>query len=231
VNVRRVERYTYAAKWYDLLSVEPVYSPGRMVAIEAMGLQPGDRVMDLGCGTGLNFAPLMAAIGPTGRIVGLDRSQPMLDVARRKARQWPRGRVRLVRKNAEKLADAHRGAGLRVELLGADGFAEPVRPADPARPFDAVLFTYSLSLMSNWAEAWRGALSLVRDGGRVGVVDMATPDGRARALTPLARFACWAGGSDIEAHPWTALETDAHDVRGWSLRGGHVQVRVGRIRR
>lgn len=96
----------------------------------------------------------------------------------------------------------------------------------PGAPFDAVLFTYSLSLMTSWDQAWRQATSLARLGGRAAIVDMEPPHGWARFLDPAARLACWLGGADINARPWTLLERTAHDVQSWSLRGGHVQVRV-----
>lgn len=37
-------------------------------------------MLDLGCGTGLNFPLLVAAVGPTGRVIGLDRSVDMTGV-------------------------------------------------------------------------------------------------------------------------------------------------------
>jgi ubiquinone/menaquinone biosynthesis C-methylase UbiE len=41
----------------------------------------GDVVLDVGCGTGLNFAALQDRVGPTGRIVGIDQSRELLTVA------------------------------------------------------------------------------------------------------------------------------------------------------
>ena len=79
------------------------------------------------------------------------------------------------------------------------------------------------------AAAWRTAVSVARPGARVAVVDMARPARRARALTPLALAATRLGGADIDAHPWTALEQECTDVTAVSLRGGHVQVRVGTL--
>jgi len=58
---------------------------------------------------------------------------------------------------------------------------------------------------------------------------MEPPQGWARLLTPIARLACRMGGADINARPWTALEGATSDVQSWSLRGGHVQARVGTI--
>lgn len=55
--------------------------------------------------------------------------------------------------------------------------------------FGAVLFNYSLSLMTNWEAAWRQATSLVRPGGRAGIVDMRLAHGWARLLDPAARLA------------------------------------------
>ena len=64
---------------------------------------------------------------------------------------------------------------------------------------------------------------------RVGVVDMQDPVGRARWLTPLARLACALGGSDITAAPWRAVEERCVDVVRASARGGHLQIRAGKL--
>lgn len=206
-------RYTKFAGWYDVLSAEPVYAAGRRVAIPALGLRPGDRVLDVGCGTGLNVPALASAVGPTGRVVGVDRSPEMLQVARTKAERRGCDQVDFVEADATSLRpeDVERATG-----------------GDSARRFDAVIFTYSLSLMSDVDAAWRSARDLLRDGAGVAVVDMQPPTGIAASLTPAARLACWLGGADIAARPWVTVEADLRDVRGWSLRGGHVQVRVGR---
>lgn len=84
--------------------------------------------------------------------------------------------------------------------------------------------------MRNWDAAWERATALVRPGGRAGIVDMEPPHGWARLLEPAARLACLLGGANINARPWTLLEESSVDVQSWSLRGGHVQVRVGTLR-
>ncbi|WP_411285641.1 class I SAM-dependent methyltransferase [Lapillicoccus sp.] len=66
------------------VSAAPIYGVGRERAIPALHLREGSRVLDIGCGTGLNFPRLLAAVGRSGQVVGVDHSGEMLEVARRK---------------------------------------------------------------------------------------------------------------------------------------------------
>ena len=54
----------------------------RLLAIKKLSLQRGNCVIELGCGTGLNFPFLMEQIGPEGRLIGVDLTPGMLDIAR-----------------------------------------------------------------------------------------------------------------------------------------------------
>lgn len=201
--------YTWVAPLYDLLSLEwPVYRIGRRLGVPLLRLRPGDTVLDVGCGTGLNFPLLARAVG-AGTVIGVDSSPQMLAAAWRKVPAPAEGAVLLQR------ADATTMAHLRHD--------EPSL-SDGA---DAVLFTYSLSLMRPWRQAWEQAMALARPGARVVVVDMANPTGRARLLSPLARLACALGGADINAHPWQALAQECSDVTHLQAWGGHVQVWAG----
>src|SRR3990167_9163049 len=47
--------------------------------------QPGETILDVGCGTGVNDLALSKLVGPAGKIVGIDNSEAMLAVARAKA--------------------------------------------------------------------------------------------------------------------------------------------------
>src|ERR1700744_4783332 len=78
-----IETYRRKAKHYDVTSrLYP--APGypqrsqRLRAVRALDLRPGATVVDVACGTGLNFPLLEAAIGPAGRIVGVDLTDAML---------------------------------------------------------------------------------------------------------------------------------------------------------
>ncbi len=72
-------QYRRRARLYDL-ELAP-FEPFRRRAIVELDLQPGDTVLDIGCGTGLSFTLLETAIGAQGRIVGIDQSPDMLALA------------------------------------------------------------------------------------------------------------------------------------------------------
>lgn len=212
MRIPRPRRYGPAARWYDVLSGErPVYRAGRVAAIRLLGLEPGDRVLDVGCGTGLNFPLLEDAVGRSGRIVGVDASPAMLE----------RAEARIVSQGWTNVRTVHGDAGRLTALLtDADAL-------DALSAFDAVLFTYSLSVIDRWAKTWSQAMALLRPSGRVAVVDLALPTGAWRVLSPLARLACLTGGADPHRHPWKLVASDLVDTSHLVLRGGHVHVAVG----
>src|SRR5258708_6473543 len=100
-----IETYRKKAKRYDITSrlyPAPGY-PQRahpLRAVQALGLRAGDSVIDIACGTGLNFPLLQKAVGPGGRIVGVDLPDARLARAqdRRKANGW--SKVSLVQAHA-----------------------------------------------------------------------------------------------------------------------------------
>lgn len=64
----------------------PDDGPAYAAAVAAIGLRPGDRVLDAGCGTGRALPPLRAAVGPDGLVVGADLTAAMLVAAARAGR-------------------------------------------------------------------------------------------------------------------------------------------------
>ncbi|MHB1325424.1 MAG: class I SAM-dependent methyltransferase [Thermoleophilia bacterium] len=72
----------------------------RCAIVEAADVRPGQQVLDVACGTGTLLTLLAACTGPDGRAVGVDMSEQMLEVGRRKVRLK---QVEFIRANAEHL--------------------------------------------------------------------------------------------------------------------------------
>src|ERR1700760_3249521 len=149
-----IETYRKKARHYDLTSrLYP--APGypqrtqRLRAVQALGLRPGGTVIDMACGTGLNFPLLQQAVGPGGRIVGVDLTDAMLARAqdRIKANGWS-----------------------NVSLVQADaaGFAFPAGAG-------AILSTYALTQVPECAEVIAHGAAALAAGGRWAVLDLKVP--------------------------------------------------------
>ncbi|MBV8361931.1 MAG: methyltransferase domain-containing protein [Deltaproteobacteria bacterium] len=67
-------------------SLDRVWKPLGDTTIEHAAIMPGERVIDVGCGCGATALELAARVGPSGFVVGIDVSQPMLKRARERAR-------------------------------------------------------------------------------------------------------------------------------------------------
>ncbi|WAC66065.1 methyltransferase domain-containing protein [Agrococcus sp. SL85] len=218
--------YGWGAAWYDAVSGEPVYRAGREAGIDMLGLREGDAVLDLGCGTGLNLPGLVERVGPTGRVVAVDRSASMLAVARRRVARHGWRSVTLVQADVTALDARALAPAADRAAHGGDSAAS----APEERGFDAVIATYAMSVVDDPDAAWRAACAVLRPGARACIVDMQPPTGAARLLSPLARLACAIGGADLAARPWRLLERDAVDVRRRELRGSHIVVVAGSVR-
>jgi ubiquinone/menaquinone biosynthesis C-methylase UbiE len=124
-RVRRSKRD--ARNWYDAFSrwygavADPFEAPARTSGLELLAPEPGERVLDVGCGTGIALVAIARDVGPTGTAVGIDLADGMCRASRR----------------------ALAGAGLeRGVVIAGDGASLPF--VDGA--FDAVFASFVLEL-------------------------------------------------------------------------------------
>ena len=82
-------QYRRRAQGYD--AELTLFEPIRNQSIALLGLQGGDTVLDVGCGTGLSFEGLHHRVGSKGRIVGIEQCPEMMEKARSRVQEhhWP----------------------------------------------------------------------------------------------------------------------------------------------
>jgi ubiquinone/menaquinone biosynthesis C-methylase UbiE len=86
VYQRHAPHYDLALRIYRLIGLRA--ETYRLRAIELLHLEPGDIVVDLGCGTGLSFPSLLEKVGSEGRLIGVDLTPGMLTVARERIQRF-----------------------------------------------------------------------------------------------------------------------------------------------
>lgn len=146
--------YDRIARIYDLMA-DHSEAPARQAGLDLLAAQPGEKVLEIGFGTGHCLVALAQAVGATGKVYGLDISEAM-------------------RQHAE---ENLRKAGLleRAELVCGDGLHLPY----PAAALDAIFMSFTLELFDTpeiplvLAECKR----VLRPGGRIAVVGMSKDQG------------------------------------------------------
>jgi S-adenosylmethionine-diacylgycerolhomoserine-N-methlytransferase len=145
--------YHLQSQFYDATRWAFLY--GRKRLVEKLAIRPGERVVEIGCGTGANFEAIQTALQNSGELIGVDCSAPML----------------------AKAADRVRRQGWKnVRLLDLEYGPQTVTGGTA----DVVLFSYSLSMIEDWEEAVSCAGSDLRSGGRIGVLDFCKSESSSR---------------------------------------------------
>lgn len=146
-NRRNLFTYRLWAPVYDA-TVNRLFMPGRRRAMQLLDLQPGERVLIPGVGTGADLPLLPAGVEATG----IDLSPGMLAKARRKLDRCPAA----------------------VRLIEGDAQALLVEPDS----FDAAILNLILSVIPDGNACLRSALGALKPGGRAVIFDKFLPEGR-----------------------------------------------------
>lgn len=152
---------------------------GRRELVERLPVPPGGTAVDLGGGTGRNLEFFGSRLADFARVEVVDLCPSLLARARMRAAGWP-----------------------NVAVVEAD--ATRYRPAAAA---DAVLFSYSLTMIPDWRAALDNAQAMLKPGGILGVVDFyvseaAPAPGRVRHGALTRRFwPAWFGHDGVRLDP------------------------------
>ncbi|MGH4008657.1 MAG: class I SAM-dependent methyltransferase [Pseudonocardiaceae bacterium] len=82
-TIRVIQDLIEAAEFYESAFVPAFFAQWAPILCEAAGVGPGQRVLDVGCGAGIVARTAADLVAPEGQVVGLDRNEAMLTVARR----------------------------------------------------------------------------------------------------------------------------------------------------
>ena len=137
---------------------DKILAPIAAAAINRAAVQAGERVIDVGCGCGFTTIELARRVGPSGRVLGLDVSAPMLARA------------------AERLPP-----GLPVEFVRADATVHPL----PRGEFDLLFSRFGVMFFAEPSRTFANLRAGLRSGGRLCFACWRTPEENPWLMLPL----------------------------------------------
>jgi len=227
---RRIQRYgwdlavdDYARHWHALLAG---------VQVELIGLAApaaGEAVLDVACGAGAVTATVAQAVGPTGRVLGVDLSQAMVNAAARHLQGRGLAHASAERMDAEQLALPDAGFDLVLCALGMMYLPDP----DAAlREMARVLRPGGRVVLAVWGErarcGWASVFGIVDDEVRSEVCPLFFALGQGEAL---ARR-CAAAGLELvvqRRREDTLCHVDGQAACAAALSGGPVALAWSRF--
>jgi demethylmenaquinone methyltransferase/2-methoxy-6-polyprenyl-1,4-benzoquinol methylase len=199
---RRANRYDFTANLYYLIGFrEWAY---RKKAVNALRLSRRDTVVEIGCGTGLNFKLLQQAVGPQGHIIGVDLTDGMLQQARARIEQE---------------------AWTNVELVECDASTYEF-PSEVG----GILSTFALTLVPEYDAVIEHGATALRDGKRWVVADLKMPSNIFLHLYPLLLpfFRPFGVTLDLaNRHPWESIKRYLGNVAVESYFLGFTYISCG----
>ena len=199
---RRAKFYDYSANMYYLIGFRE--TAFRKKLINAMNLKSGDTVVEVACGTGLNFPLIQKDIGPSGKIIGVDITDKMLEQAQLRIERHDWRNVELVKSDA------------------AD-FEFPTK-------INGVLSAFAITLIPEYEQIIEKGSSALVSGGRFAILDFKEADNKPQWLAKSLALLMKPFGTTYDLavrHPWEAIEKHLSPVSFDELYFGYAFISVG----
>jgi ubiquinone/menaquinone biosynthesis C-methylase UbiE len=196
------EQYGRAAPGYDRHMRR--FAPWQGKAVDRLDLRPGNAVVDVACGTGLNFPLLQARVGAGGRILGIDLSSDMIAIARERVASHGWHNVTLIEAAVEEA---------QIQIAA-----------------DAALFSFAHDVLQS-SKAVANVVAHLQPGARVSSVGAKFAKGWNPVVNFFVRrsarpYVTTFRGLD---RPWRELERYAGEMQSEALALGGAYVAWGRV--
>ncbi len=204
---KRAKHYNFTANFYAYLVGFREWKY-RKRAVKALNLKYGDTVVEICCGTGLNFPLLQNEVGPEGKIIGVDLTDAMLDQARRRVEENGWSNVELVPSDAAK-------------------FQFPPK-------VDGIISTFALAIVPEFDEVIRNGCMALSPGSRWVIMDFKMPSNWLSRLAPLLVFLVRPFGFTLDLtsrHLWESMARYLQSVTQTELYMGFAYIVVGERRK
>ena len=171
--------YDYISNWY--------YKKSRKYAIEKLEIKKGQTVLNVPCGTGVNFKYFQSFLENSGLIIGIDLSSGMLDQAKQKTEKNGWTNINLELENATK--------------IDQNWLAEYSERKGQIK-IDAIFCDLGLSGLPEWQNIIDNMISMLSPNGKIVILDWYF-----EKSGPLAEFVKWIGKGEVDRPLWQYLKT------------------------
>lgn len=185
------KHYDKFSRVYDIFSPKAYYHKARNYAVKELGLQPGQTVLNVPCGTGQNFEYFQEYLQTTGLILGVDISTGMLEKAETKVQKNDWKNIQLIKQDVRKLDQSW------LKAHSENG---------PPIAIDTILCDLGLSGFPDWQQVIDNFLSLLRPGGKIVIMDWYM-----ERRTLRGAFVEWIGKGEVTRPIWQFLKPRVKD--------------------
>ncbi|MGD8741579.1 MAG: class I SAM-dependent methyltransferase [Desulfobacterales bacterium] len=202
---KRAGNYDISANLYYLIGIrEFAY---RKNAADALKLERGDTVIEIGCGTGLNFQLLRERVGSEGKIIGVDLTVEMLSAA-------------------SKRIERHNWSNIELVQSDAAAYDFPDRT-------DGIISTFAITLIPEYEKIIKKGATALSPGKRLVVLDFKMPDSWPMWLIKFFVIITRPFGVTLDLanrHPWESIDQCLNLVEFNTKYFGGIYIAAGQKR-